>query len=207
MAATFSQQLRYLKKHEPALYESISKVYRKCLMESDLGPAVAQPDDAAQTDDEAAETPAEKTEIKQTSTKGVDNLMDKIHDMVGVNDKKKEGEEIFDLKKDDDVETVKPDPQQQADLFGETPPEENTNTSVPAEEPLTDDLGELDMDNLFTDEGTNEPATENTETEQSSDVQLPDDLGDLDMDNLFTDDGTNETATENTETEKPAEET
>ena len=205
MAATFSQQLRYLKKHEPALYESISKVYRKCLMESNLGPAVAQHDDAAQTDAEAAETPVEKTEVKQTSTKGVDNLMDKIHDMVGVNTKKKEGEEIFDLKKDDDVETVQPDPQQQADLFGETP-EENTDTSVPAEEPLPDDLGDLDMDNLFTDDGTTETATENTEAEQPAEetstetteptTETPneteqpqtsdeDDLGDIDFDNLF----------------------
>lgn len=167
MASSFSQQLRYLKRHEPALYESISKVYRKCLMESNLAPEMDQ------TDDEAAETPVEKTEIKQTSTKGVDDLMSKVHAMVGVNENKKEGEEIFDTSADD-VETVKPDPQQQAELFGETAPDETIPEEAPTEEaPSTNpglSTGELDLDNLFTEDiqDGEEPEIplEGTETEQ-----------------------------------------
>ena len=186
MLATFSQQLRYLRRNEPSLYESISKAYRKCLMESNLAPQMSQ------TDDEAAETPVEKTEIKQNSTKGVDDLMSKVHAMVGVNETKKEGDEIFDLKKDD-VETVKPDPQQQADLFGEVPdetsndefvpevPMEPANTEMPSENPPT----ETASDNLVSEEppaegGTNEPAEDNT-TEDSS----VDDLDEFDLDHLF----------------------
>jgi hypothetical protein len=186
MLATFSQQLRYLRRNEPSLYESISKAYRKCLMESNLAPQMSQ------TDDEAAETPVEKTEIKQNSTKGVDDLMSKVHAMVGVNETKKEGDEIFDLKKDD-VETVKPDPQQQADLFGEVPdetsndefvpevPMEPANTEMPSENPPT----ETASDNLVSEEppaegGTNEPAEDNT-TEDSS----VDDIDEFDLDHLF----------------------
>ncbi len=186
MLATFSQQLRYLRRNEPSLYESISKAYRKCLMESNLAPQMSR------TDDEAAETPVEKTEIKQNSTKGVDDLMSKVHAMVGVNETKKEGDEIFDLKKDD-VETVKPDPQQQADLFGEVPdetsndefvpevPMEPANTEMPSENPPT----ETASDNLVSEEppaegGTNEPAEDNT-TEDSS----VDDLDEFDLDHLF----------------------
>lgn len=186
MLATFSQQLRYLRRNEPSLYESISKAYRKCLMESNLAPQMSQ------TDDEAAETPVEKTEIKQTSTKGVDDLMSKVHAMVGVNETKKEGDEIFDLKKDD-VETVKPDPQQQADLFGEVPdetsndefvpevPMEPANTEMPSENPPT----ETASDNMVSEEphaegGTNEPVEDNT-TEDSS----VDDIDEFDLDHLF----------------------
>lgn len=186
MLATFSQQLRYLRRNEPSLYESISKAYRKCLMESNLAPQMSQ------TDDEAAETPVEKTEIKQNSTKGVDDLMSKVHAMVGVNETKKEGDEIFDLKKDD-VETVKPDPQQQADLFGEVPdetsndefvpevPMEPANTEMPSENPPT----ETASDNMVSEEphaegGTNEPVEDNT-TEDSS----VDDIDEFDLDHLF----------------------
>lgn len=195
MPSTFSQQLRYLRTHEPALYESISKVYRKCLMESNLAPDMATPDE------EAAKTPVEKTEIKQTNTKGMDSLMDKVHAMVGVNENKKEGEDIFDTK-DDDIETVKPDPQQQAELFGETPPAEGGDNGVPAatppaEETPTEELPDMDLGNLFADEGTTEPATENTETEPPTEeppaepnaepAQQPEteELGDLDYGNLF----------------------
>lgn len=199
MASTFSQQLRYLKRHEPALYESISKVYRKCLMESNLAPEMAQ------TDDEAAETPVEKTEIKQTRTKGVDDLMDKVHAMVGVNENKKEGDEIFDAKKDD-VETVQPDPQQQADLFGM---DNGSQEAAPTEE-----LSDMDLENLFTDEeqtdtGTEQPAEETPTTEEApqteeaptteepaaepaaepatdqSQATGQEDVGDFDFDNLF----------------------
>jgi len=186
MLATFSQQLRYLRRNEPSLYESISKAYRKCLMESNLAPQMSQ------TDDEAAETPVEKTEIKQNSTKGVDDLMSKVHAMVGVNETKKEGDEIFDLKKDD-VETVKPDPQQQADLFGEVPdetpndefvpevPMEPANTEMPSENPPA----ETASDNLVSEEPpaegvTNEPVEDNT-TEDSS----VDDIDEFDLDHLF----------------------
>lgn len=186
MQATFSQQLRYLRRNEPSLYESISKAYRKCLMESNLAPQMSQ------TDDEAAETPVEKTEIKQNSTKGVDDLMSKVHAMVGVNETKKEGDEIFDMKKDD-VETVKPDPQQQADLFGEVPdetsnnefvpeaPMEPANTEMPSENPPT----ETASDNLVSEEppaegGTNEPVEDNTTKESSVD-----DIDEFDLDHLF----------------------
>lgn len=192
MASTFSQQLRYLKRHEPALYESISKVYRKCLMESNLGPEMAQ------TDDEAAETPVEKTEIKQTRTKGVDDLMDKVHAMVGVNENKKEGDEIFDAKKDE-VETVQPDPQQQADLFGM---DNGSQEAAP-----TDELSDMDLENLFTDEeqpAEEAPTTEEApQTEEAPTTEEPpaepaaepatdqsqatgqEDVGDFDFDNLF----------------------
>jgi len=183
MASTFSQQLRYLKRHEPALYESISKVYRKCLMESNLAPEMTQ------TDDEAAETPVEKTEIKQTRTKGVDDLMDKVHAMVGVNENKKEGDEIFDAKKDE-VETVQPDPQQQADLFGI---DNGSQETAPTEE-----LSDMDLENLFTDEeqtdtGTEQPAEEAPTTEEPTAEPATDqsqetgqeDVGDIDFDNLF----------------------
>lgn len=195
MASTFSQQLRYLKRHEPSLYESVSKAYRKCLMESNLAP------DMAQTDDEAAETPVEENEIKQTSTKGVNDLMSKVHAMVGVNENKKEGEEIFD-NKDDDVETVQPDPQQQAELFGqetgqETPtpppadngvPEAAPTEEAPAEEAPTEEQfdypDDLNLDNLFgedtqSDTGTEEPAEDQTQQTDQGDT------GDLDMNNLL----------------------
>ena len=195
MASTFSQQLRYLKRHEPALYESISKVYRKCLMESNLAPEMAQ------TDAEAAETPVEKTEIKQTRTKGVDDLMDKVHAMVGVNENKKEGDEIFDAKKDD-VETVQPDPQQQADLFGI---DNGSQETAPTEE-----LSDMDLENLFTDEEQTDTGTEQTaeeaptteETQQTEEAPTTEestaepatdqsqetgqeDVGDIDFDHLF----------------------
>lgn len=186
MASTFSQQLRYLKRHEPSLYESVSKAYRKCLMESNLAP------DMAQTDDEAAETPVEENEIKQTSTKGVNDLMSKVHAMVGVNENKKEGEEIFD-NKDDDVETVQPDPQQQAELFGqETPPPPPADNGVPeaapTEEAPTEEQfdypDDLNLDNLFgedtqSDTGTEEPAEDQTQQTDQGDT------GDLDMNNLI----------------------
>lgn len=191
MASTFSQQLRYLKRHEPSLYESVSKAYRKCLMESNLAP------DMAQTDDEAAETPVEENEIKQTSTKGVNDLMSRVHAMVGVNENKKEGEEIFD-NKDDDVETVQPDPQQQAELFGQTtptpPPADNgvpeaapvepaPTEEAPAEEQF-DYPDDLNLDNLFgedtqSDTGTEEPAEDQTQQTDQGDT------GDLDMNNLL----------------------
>ncbi len=185
MASTFSQQLRYLKRHDPSLYESVSKAYRKCLMESNLAP------DMAQTNGEAAETPVEENEIKQTSTKGVNDLMSKVHAMVGVNENKKEGEEIFD-NKDDDVETVQPDPQQQAELFGEAPPQPPADNGVPeaapTEEAPTEEQfdypDDLNLDNLFgedtqSDTGAEEPAEDQP---QQTDQGEP---GDLDMGNLF----------------------
>ncbi len=157
MPATFSQQLRYLRRNEPSLYESISKAYRKCLMESNLAPQMAQ------TDNEVAETPMETTDITQSKTKGVDDLMAKVHAMVGVNANKKEGEEIFD-NKDDNVETAQPDPAQVADLFGQTPPAENVEPAQqevpppmeqpvepPAEQPAGDN-GDFDLGNMFSDE-------------------------------------------------------
>gem|GEM_PF-5492419 len=164
-------------------------------MESNLAPEMAQ------TDAEAAETPAEKTEIKQTRTKGVDDLMDKVHAMVGVNENKKEGDEIFDAKKDD-VETVQPDPQQQADLFGI---DNGSQETAPTEE-----LSDMDLENLFTDEeqtdtGTEQPAEEAPTTEEAPQTEdAPtteeptaepatdqsqetgqEDVGDIDFDNLF----------------------
>lgn len=178
MASTFSQQLRYLKRHEPALYESISKAYRKCLMESNLGPEVTQ------TDAEAASTPVEEKEIKQSGTKGVDDLMSKVHAMVGVNENKKEGEEIFDTK-DDDVETVQPDPQQQADLFGMDSNPEPAPVEQPAEQPAAG-VGDIDFNNFFTDDGQG-----NTGTEEPAD-----ETGELDVSELFPDDGTSDTGTE-----------
>lgn len=157
MPATFSQQLRYLRRNEPSLYESISKAYRKCLMESNLAPQTAQ------TDNEVAETPVETTDITQSKTKGVDDLMAKVHAMVGVNANKKEGEEIFD-NKDDNVETVQPDPAQLADVFGQTPPAENVEPAQqevpppmeppvepPVEQPAGDN-GDFDLGNMFGDE-------------------------------------------------------
>jgi hypothetical protein len=164
-------------------------------MESNLAP------DMAQTDDEAAKTPVEENEIKQTSTKGVNDLMSKVHAMVGVNENKKEGEEIFD-NKDDDVETVQPDPQQQAELFGqetgqETPnpppadngvPEAAPTEEAPAEEAPTEEQfdypDDLNLDNLFgedtqSDTGTEEPAEDQTQQTDQGDT------GDLDMNNLI----------------------
>jgi hypothetical protein len=178
MASTFSQQLRYLKRHEPSLYESISKAYRKCLMESNLGPEVTQ------TDAEAASTPVEEKEIKQSGTKGVDDLMSKVHAMVGVNENKKEGEEIFDTK-DDDVETVQPDPQQQADLFGMDSNPEPAPVEPPAEQPAAG-VGDIDFNNFFTDDGQG-----NTGTEEPAD-----ETGELDVSELFPDDGTSDTGSE-----------
>lgn len=176
MASTFSQQLRYLKRHDPSLYESVSKAYRKCLMESNLAPYMVQ------TDDEAAETPIEEKEIKQTRTKGVNDLMSRVHAMVGVNENKKEGEEIFDTK-DDDVETVQPDPQQQADLFGEAPPpppqsdnsvpEAATTEEAPAEDQF-DYPDDLNVDNLF-----------GEDTQSDTTTEEPAEDGDLDFDNLL----------------------
>jgi hypothetical protein len=178
MASTFSQQLRYLKRHEPSLYESISKAYRKCLMESNLGPEVTQ------TDAEAASTPVEEKEIKQSGTKGVDDLMSKVHAMVGVNENKKEGEEIFDTK-DDDVETVQPDPQQQADLFGMDSNPEPAPVEQPAEQPAAG-VGDIDFNNFFTDDGQGNASTE----------EPADETGELDVSELFPDDGTSDTGSE-----------
>ena len=186
MASTFSQQLRYLKRHEPSLYESVSKAYRKCLMESNLAP------DMVQTDDEAAETPIEEKEIKQTRTKGVNDLMSKVHAMVGVNENKKEGEEIFD-NKDDDVETVQPDPQQQAELFGqETPPQPPADNGVPVAAPTEeapteeqfDYPDDLNLDNLFGDDTQSDTGTEEPVESQSQQADQGE-TGDLDMSNLF----------------------
>lgn len=199
MPATFSQQLRYLRRNEPSLYESISKAYRKCLMESNLAPQTAQ------TDNEVAETPVEKTDITQSRTKGVADLMAKVHAMVGVNANKKEGEEIFDTK-DDNVETVQPDPSQLADVFGQTPPAENAEpapqeVSPPMEQPVeppaeqpAGDNGDFDLENMFGDETqastppetppeppAEEPAsTEETPTDQpASNEEDPFGLGNL----------------------------
>lgn len=187
MPATFSQQLRYLRRNEPSLYESISKAYRKCLMESNLAPEMSQ------TDDEAAETPIEKTEIKQSNTKGVDDLMSKVHAMVGVNETKKEGEEIFDLHKDD-VETVKPDPEQQADLLGQTPPTEEPTIpeSTPAETP-TEESEEFDFGNFFPEDTENtqpneQPAEEPVAApaeEPPAETTNETGGGDIDLDNFF----------------------
>lgn len=186
MASTFSQQLRYLKRHEPSLYESVSKAYRKCLMESNLAP------DMVQTDNEAAETPIEEKEIKQTRTKGVNDLMSKVHSMVGVNENKKEGDEIFDTK-DDDVETVQPDPQQQAELVGETPPpsppadnsvpETATTEEAPAEDQF-DYPDDLNLDNLFGDDTNSDTTTEDNAEDKTKQTDQGD-TGDLDIDNLF----------------------
>lgn len=187
MASTFSQQLRYLKRHEPSLYESVSKAYRKCLMESNLAPYMAQ------TDDEAAETPVEENEIKQTRTKGVNDLMSKVHAMVGVNENKKEGEEIFDTK-DDDVETVQPDPQQQAELFGEAPPsppppaDNSVPEAAPTEEAPADDLfdypDDLNLDNLFGEDTQSDTVTEEPAEDQTQQTDQ-DETVDLNMDNMF----------------------
>ena len=194
MPATFSQQLRYLRRNEPSLYESISKAYRKCLMESNLAPQMNQ------TDDEAAETPIEKDEIKQTNTKGVNDLMSKVHAMVGQNMDKKEGDEIFDLK-DNNIETVQPDPQQQADLLGqEPPPAEPVDNSVaqeaPVEETPVEAPGDIDLDNLFptdgsTEEQSTEPAEQPAETPPQPTENIPADQQsteggeDVDLGNLF----------------------
>lgn len=183
MASTFSQQLRYLKRHEPSLYESVSKAYRKCLMESNLAP------DMTQTDDEAAKTPIEAKEIKQTRTKGVNDLMARVHAMVGVNENKKEGEEIFDTK-DDDVETVQPDPQQQAELFGEAPPPSDNNVpkAAPTEEAPAEDQfdypDDLNLDNLFGDDTQSDTLTEEPSDDQPQQTDQGD-SGDLDLGNLF----------------------
>lgn len=184
MASTFSQQLRYLKRHDPSLYESVSKAYRKCLMESNLAPYMAQ------TNDEAAETPIEEKEIKQTRTKGVNALMSRVHAMVGVNENKKEGEEIFDTK-DDDVETVQPVPQQQADLFGEAPPppppsDNSVPETAPTEESPAEDQfdypDDLNLDNLFGEDTPSDTATEEPAEAKQTDQGEP---VDLDLDNLF----------------------
>ena len=198
MPATFSQQLRYLRTHEPALYESVSKIYRKCLMESNLAPQMDQ------TDNEAAETPVEKTEITQTNTKGVNDLMDKVHSMVGVNSNKKEGDEIFDHK-DDNVETVEPDPAQQADLFGQVPPPaDNSVPPQPTEEtpaePMVEEQEDFNLDNLFadepqtdtppdqtTDQQTEQPAENPTppSEEPPAEESVPEGEEDFDLDHMF----------------------
>ena len=197
--STFNQQLRYLKRNEPSLYESISKAYRKCLMESNLAPQTPP------TNNEAAKTEPEKTEINQTNTKGVNNLMDKVHSMVGVNENKKEGTEIFD-NKGDDIETVQPDPQQQAELFGQTPPPAETGdtgfpeATQPMESPTADTDG-LGLDNMFGDDDTTaepeqpveetpveEPVAEEPVAEEppAEEPAPEEDSGDgLDLDNLF----------------------
>ena len=121
--------------------------------------------------------------------------------MVGVNENKKEGDEIFDAKKDE-VETVQPDPQQQADLFG------MDNGSQEAAQ--TDELPDMDLENLFTDEGQTDTGTEQPaeepptteeapQTEEAPTTEEPtaepatdqsqetgqEDVGDFDFDNLF----------------------
>lgn len=136
------------------------------------------------TDAEAASTPVEEKEIKQSSTKGVDDLMSKVHSMVGVNENKKEGEEIFDTK-DDDVETVQPDPQQQADLFGMDSNPESAPVEQPAEQPAAG-VGDIDFDNFFTDDGQGNASTE----------EPADETGELDVSELFPDDGTSDTGEE-----------
>jgi hypothetical protein len=168
-------------------------------MESNLAPQMAQ------TDSEVAETPVETTDITQSKTKGVDDLMAKVHAMVGVNANKKEGEEIFDTK-DDNVETAKPDPAQLADVFGQTPPAENVEpaqqeVSPPMEQPVeppveqpAGDNGDFDLGNMFGDETqqstppepppeqpVEEPeSTEETPTEQpASNEEDPFGLGNL----------------------------
>ena len=131
-----------------------------------------------QTDNEAAETPVEKTEITQTNTKGVNDLMDKVHSMVGVNNNKKEGDEIFDHK-DDDIETVKPDPAQQADLFGlVSPPADNSVPPQPTEatpaEPMVDAQEDFNLDNLFGDEpATDTPPDQTTDQQTEQPVENP----------------------------------
>lgn len=155
MASTFTQQLRYIRTHEPSLYEAISKAYRKCLTESNLAPQMSQPND------EAAKTAVERTEIKQTGTKGVRDLMAKVHAMVGVNENKKEGSDIFDLT-EDDTETVQPIPQQQDELFGVSTSEGTLDDA----ESQSDTTDELDLGTLFSDE-----SDENADIVADDDVQ------------------------------------
>ena len=106
------------------------------------------------------------------------NLLANAGAMVGVNNNKKEGDEIFDHK-DDDVETVKPDPAQQADLFGLVPPQ--ADNSVPPQptaetpaEPMVEEQEDFNLDNLFADEPqTDTPPDQTTDQQTEQPVENP----------------------------------
>ena len=136
---TFKEQLRKMQNSDPELYESISCAYAKILTESSGNQASHN---SSSNDDDT---------IMQSSTKGVESIMDKIHSMVGVNEKKKEGEKILDTS-NDDVDTVKPDEEQTADLMGKSP-DESANLS---------DNAQTALDNLFADSSASDENREET---------------------------------------------
>lgn len=126
--------MRFLKETDPVLFEAINKCYHRSLYESE----------------EYADN------VKET-TKGVQALLQKVHDDVGINPNQKEGTQIYTKTTEDEIPDATIIPEQNPLAYGSNPSESAEDDDI---------FGDLFMD----DESTNEavpPDNESTTSEEN----------------------------------------
>lgn len=107
MALTFNQKLRILRENEPALYEAVHRLYNASLFESD---------DIDNIPDQEVEH--QNDTVREVTTKSNDQMMDKIHNLVGTNVDKKVGTDIYKTALDNNVDTATAIPEQEPMVYG-----------------------------------------------------------------------------------------
>lgn len=134
MSLSLKQQMRFLKETDPVLFEAINKCYHRSLYESE---EYVDNDDSGLDD-------------VQETTKGVQALLQKVHDDVGINPNQKEGTQIYTKTPEDEIPDATIIPEQNPLAYGSNPSESAEDDDI---------FGDLFMD----DESTNEAAPPDNE--------------------------------------------
>lgn len=134
--------MRFLKETDPVLFEAINKCYHRSLYESE---------EYVDNDDSGLDG-------VQETTKGVQALLQKVHDDVGINPNQKEGTQIYTKTPEDEIPDATIIPEQNPLAYG-------SNHSESAED--DDIFGDLFMD----DESTNEAAPADDESTTSDEIE------------------------------------
>lgn len=146
MALTFNQKLRILRENEPALYEAVHRLYNASLFESD---------DIDNIPDQEVEH--QNDTVREVTTKSNDQMMDKIHNLVGTNFDKKVGTDIYKTALDNNVDTATAIPEQEPIAYG-------------SDEDIFNDIIEEPSDNSEEDTEGEEVSGENDEITQEVDA-------------------------------------
>lgn len=149
MSLSLKQQMRFLKETDPVLFEAINKCYHRSLYESE---EYVDNDDSGLDD-------------VQETTKGVQALLQKVHDDVGINPNQKEGTQIYTKTPEDEIPDATIIPEQNPLAYGSNPSESAEDDDI---------FGDLFMDD---ESSESEPDTSTDTKEKDEDeVTVDDDI-------------------------------
>lgn len=178
MSLSLKQQMRFLKETDPVLFEAINKCYHRSLYESE---EYVDNDDSGLDD-------------VQETTKGVQALLQKVHDDVGINPNQKEGTQIYTKTPDDEIPdaTIIPEqnplaygsnPSESAetdDIFGDLFMDDSTKETTAADESTTSEENEASESESYTSTVTEEDTTQSdsadTKEKDENEVTVDDDI-------------------------------